>query len=104
MISIYNSKTQTELNLRKQEAMDRYAAEKQAYIMNLKKWRRNYPELKYGDYLPQALNTDEMGAIRNWADTIYGSYDPDTKALMQSQVLGSLFFQYKNYGLQMLAG
>ena len=86
------------------EAMDRYAAEKQAYIMNLKKWRRNYPELKYGDYLPQALNTDEMGAIRNWADTIYGSYDPDTKALMQSQVLGSLFFQYKNYGLQMLAG
>lgn len=86
------------------EIMDRYAAEKQAYIMNLKKWRRNFPELKYGDYLPQALNTDEMGAIRNWADTIYGSYDPDTKALMQSQVLGSLFFQYKNYGLQMLAG
>lgn len=86
------------------EIMDRYAAEKQAYIMNLKKWRRNFPELKYGDYLPQALNVDEMGAIRNWADTIYGSYDPDTKALMQSQVLGSLFFQYKNYGLQMLAG
>ena len=33
--------------------------------------------MKFGDKLPQALTIDEMTSIRNWADTLYGSYDPD---------------------------
>ena len=70
----------------------------------MRSWMRIYPKLKMGDLLPDAVTTDESNGIRNWADKIYGSYDEDTKALMQSQVLGSLFFQYKSYPLAMLSG
>lgn len=82
----------------------RYIWELSTYKNNLTKWRRTYPELSFGDKLPQALNVDEMSAIRNYADSLYGSYDQDTKALIQSQTLGSLFFQYKNFSMQLLTG
>ena len=81
-----------------------YINVRNAYEIYLEKWKRSYPKLKFGDKLPQALTIDESNGIRNWADTLYGSYDDSTKALMQSQTLGSLFFQYKNYSLSMLAG
>lgn len=54
--------------------------------------------------LPQGFTIDDTNSIRTWADKLYGSYDDATKALMQSQTLGSMFFQYKNYSLAMLSG
>ena len=81
-----------------------YLLQLNVYQQSLKRWQRSNQDMKFGDKLPQALTIDEMTSIRNWADTLYGSYDPDTKTLMQNQVLGSLFFQYKNYTLAMLNG
>lgn len=93
-------------NLKDVDESDRLAYNQvnAAYLENLKVWQRSYPELKVGDRLPHALNIGESNGIRNWCDSLYGSYDDATKALMQSQVLGSMFFQYKNYALSMLSG
>ena len=74
------------------------------YKMLLDKWKVTKPDIKYGDKLPQGFTIDDTNSIRTWADKLFGSYDDATKALMQSQVLGSLFFQYKNYTLAMMSG
>lgn len=74
------------------------------YKMILEKWKVMKPNIKYGDKLPQGFTVDDTNSIRTWADKLFGSYDDATKALMQSQVLGSLFFQYKNYTLAMMSG
>ncbi len=49
--------------------------------------------------MPQALSPMETARVKNFADTQYGNYDDETKSLIQKQTLGSLFFQYKTYGL-----
>ena len=77
----------------------KYEAEKQHYNEALESWNQSGYSLKYGDLLPQALSPMETARIKNFADTQYGNYDDETKSLIQKQTLGSLFFQYKTYGL-----
>lgn len=101
---LFKYKFTQDLNDVEQSERKRYILELNAYKHSLNKWRRAQPDMVFGNLLPQALTVDEMNSIRNYADSLYGSYDADTKALMQSQTLGSLFFQYKNYSLQMLTG
>nr|DAG51597.1 MAG TPA: hypothetical protein [Bacteriophage sp.] len=64
----------------------------------------SYSYLKYGDMLPQALCNQHILGIKSYADMLYGNYDTETQALIQRQTLGSLFFQYKTYGLAQAAG
>lgn len=60
----------------------------------------NYIE---GDLLPEALSPRTQNNLKVVADRLYGNYDKETKALMQEQLLGALFFQFKTFPLERLA-
>ena len=53
--------------------------------------------------LPQALSPQQALNVKQYADDLYGNYDEETKSIVQKQTLGSLFFQYKTYGLAQAA-
>lgn len=82
-----------------QEEKNKFRAEKQHYQEALESWNQSGYDFHYGDFLPQALSPMETMRIKTFADTQYGNYDDETKSLIQKQTLGSLFFQYKTYGL-----
>lgn len=58
--------------------------------------------LKVGDPLPQALNPDELDGLRIFVNLLHGFYDNSQKILMQKQLLGGLFMQYKTVPLARL--
>lgn len=82
-----------------------YIKEKQVYENELNDWKQmsEYSHLKYGDMLPQALSNQHLLGIKTYADLLYGNYDSETQAIIQRQTLGSLYFQYKTYGLAQAA-
>ena len=56
-----------------------------------------------GDLLPDGLSPRLQDGLKNLADRMYGNYDDETKSLMQQELLGSLFFQFKTYPLALLS-
>ena len=78
------------------------------YLDNLNSWINNgyhKPDgtpLKDGDALPQALSPREVLGLKDIADRMYGNYDDETKSLMRDQLLGSLFLQFRTYGINRL--
>ena len=54
-------------------------------------------EFKIGDALPRAYTNKEASSMKAIADNIYGYYNNETKSMMGSMLLGSLFTQMKNY-------
>jgi len=56
-----------------------------------------------GDLLPEALSPRLQNNLKVVADKLYGNYDKETKSLMQEQLLGSLFFQFKTFPLERLS-
>lgn len=85
------------------ETRKKYQNEKQNYLQAIKSWQIVNPEIKEGDMLPQALSPQETLNVKQFADDLYGNYDEETKSIVQKQTLGSLFFQYKTYGLAQAA-
>ena len=78
------------------------------YMDNLNSWINNgyrKPDgttLQEGDDLPQALSPREVLGLKDIADRMYGNYDDETKSLMRDQLLGSLFLQFRTYGINRL--
>lgn len=62
----------------------------------------NGEEFKLGDKLPQALSPREVSGLKDIADAMYGNYDQETKSLMTAKLLGSLFLQFRTYGINRL--
>jgi hypothetical protein len=56
-------------------------------------------DLKLGDPLPQALNPDELDGLRIFINLLHGFYDDSQKVLMQKELLGGLFLQFKTVPL-----
>lgn len=81
------------------ETRRKYNQEKQLYQEELDSWNTIGYNLKYGSLLPQALSPRSTLNVKEYADEQYGNYDNETQSLIQKQTLGSLFFQYKTYGL-----
>lgn len=52
--------------------------------------------------LPQALSPREVMGLKDMADAMYGNYDTETKSLMTQMLLGSLFLQFRTYGINRL--
>ena len=52
--------------------------------------------------LPQALSPREVLALKDIADRMYGNYDEETQSLMRNKLLGSLFLQFRTYGINRL--
>lgn len=57
---------------------------------------------KYGDKFEIALTPEEINNVSYFSDTLFGSYSPDNKALVQKTFLGAMFFQFKTFGLNQL--
>lgn len=54
-------------------------------------------EFKIGDALPRAYTNKEASSMKAIADNVYGYYNSETKSMMGSMLLGSLFTQMKTY-------
>lgn len=86
----------------------RWDKQNETYQDELDSWIKNgykKPDgssLKYGDDLPQALSPRDVLGLKDMADRLYGNYDSETKSLMTKQLLGSMFFQFRTYGLMRL--
>ena len=85
------------------EDRPKYNEEKDMYEKAIKSWQTVDPNIKMGDMLPQALSPQQALNVKQYADDLYGNYDEETKSIVQKQTLGSLFFQYKTYGLAQAA-
>lgn len=78
------------------------------YKDNFDSWKNNGykkldgSEFKFGDKLPQALSPRQVSGLKDIADAMYGNYDEETKSLMTKMLLGSLFLQFKTYGINRL--
>ena len=80
-----------------------YTQQKENYLRAIRSWQIVDKSIKEGDLLPQALSPQETLNVKQFADDLYGNYDEETKSIVQKQTLGSLFFQYKTYGLAQFA-
>ena len=86
----------------------KWEKERDIYADAFNSWKNNgyaHPdgsEFKFGDKLPQALSPREVLALKDIADRMYGNYDEETKSLMRSQLFGSLFLQFRTYGINRL--
>ena len=56
-----------------------------------------------GDLLPDALSPRTQNNLKVVADRLYGNYDKETKSLMQEELLGALFFQFRTFPLERLS-
>lgn len=77
--------------------------QKDHYENSIRAWNKleGY-DLKIGDALPQALNPDELDGLRIFVNLLHGFYDNSQKVLMQKELLGGLFMQYKTVPLARL--
>ena len=104
------------------ELLRKYKTEEEVPLGLIKKWREVYnlykdcydswknngyvhpdgSEFKFGDKLPQALSPRQVSGLKDIADAMYGNYDEETKSLMTKMLLGSLFLQFRTYGINRL--
>jgi len=49
--------------------------------------------------LPEALDPIQQLTLKNQSDQLFGTFDDESKALIQRTLLGGMFFQFKTYGL-----
>lgn len=86
-----------------------FTKERDLYMDLLKDFERankkdgNNKVIEYGDLLPDGLSPRTQNNIKVLADKLYGNYDDETKSLMQQELLGSLFFQFRTYPLERLS-
>ena len=85
------------------ETRRKYSQQKENYLRAIQSWQMVDKNIKEGDLLPQALSPQEALNVKQFADDLYGNYDEESKSIVQKQTLGSLFFQYKTYGLAQFA-
>ena len=69
------------------------------YKRYLANWAQAGEYLKYGQPLPEALTPDQQQTFKTQTDILYGNYDNESKSLMQRTLLGSMFFQFKTFGI-----
>ena len=83
----------------------KWEAEEKTYREEFESWKNNQwrnedgSEFKYGDMLPQALCPRDVLSLKDIADRMYGNYDTETQSLMRQRLLGSLFLQFRTYGI-----
>ena len=76
-----------------------YAKQKGLYIMKIKEWNQEHPDqhLELNDDLPTPYSQQDILAIRNVGDNIYGSYDRSLRAMGENKALGWAFGMYTTW-------
>lgn len=70
---------------------------------NAGEFKEDKSHYEEGDLLPDALSPRTQNNLKVVADRLYGNYDKETKSLMQEELLGALFFQFRTFPLERLA-
>ena len=70
---------------------------------NAGEFKEDNSHYKEGDLLPDALSPRTQNNLKVVADRLYGNYDKETKSLMQEELLGALFFQFRTFPLERLS-
>ena len=65
--------------------------------------QKTHERYEEGDLLPDGLSPRTQNNLKVVADRLYGNYDKETKSLMQEELLGALFFQFRTFPLERLA-
>ena len=79
----------------------KYKEQKALYMMYIKQWNQDHPDpskqLKYTDDLPTPYSNQEIIAIKEVADNIYGSYDKSKRQMGDFTAIGTFFGMYTNW-------
>lgn len=78
---------------------EKYKHQEALYRLSLENWRAHNEFLQWGDMLPEALDPIQQLTLKNQSDQLFGTFDDESKALIQRTLLGGMFFQFKTYGL-----
>ena len=76
-----------------------YKKQKALYILKIKEWNNEHPDkpLEYSDNLPSPYSNQEIIAIKNVSNNIYGSYDRSLRGMGENKALGWLFGMYTTW-------
>lgn len=76
-----------------------YAKQKGLYRLKIREWNMDHPnkQLTYEDDLPTPYSNQEIIAIKNVANNIYGSYDKSLRAMGENLALGWAFGMYTTW-------
>ena len=76
-----------------------YAKQKGLYRLKIREWNMDHPknQLSYEDDLPTPYSNQEIIAIKNVANNIYGSYDKSLRAMGENLALGWAFGMYTTW-------
>ena len=76
-----------------------YAKQKGLYRLKIREWNKDHPkhQLELTDDLPTPYSNQEILAIKNVANNIYGSYDKSLRAMGENVALGWAFGMYTTW-------
>lgn len=77
----------------------KYGEQKALYEERLDQFNREGEDLRIGDELPRAYTNVENMTLKNYADILFGHYDPETKALITQTFVGKMFFHMRSFAL-----
>lgn len=76
-----------------------YAKQKGLYMMKIQEWNQEHPDkkLEYSDDLPSPYSNQDILAIKNVSNNIYGSYDRSLRSMGENKALGWVFAMYTTW-------
>lgn len=78
-----------------------YKKQQALYMLCIKEWNKDHPDpkqqLNYQDDLPSPYSNQEILAIKQVADNIYGSYDKMTRSMGDFTAIGTFFGMYTTW-------
>ncbi len=78
-----------------------YAKQKGLYRLKIREWNKDHPrddlQLSINDDLPTPYSNQEILAIKNVSNNIYGSYDKSLRAMGENLALGWAFGMYTTW-------
>lgn len=76
-----------------------YYTQRGLYLSMIRQYNKEHPDsqLSYADDLPTPYSNQEVSAIKNTANTIYGAYDKHIKAKYENMAIGWLLGQFTTW-------
>lgn len=76
-----------------------YKEQQAFYMLHIREWNKDHPEqqLSYTDDLPTPYSDQEVVAIKNVANNIYGSYDKSLRSMSEFTSIGTFFGMYTTW-------
>lgn len=78
---------------------EEYRKQQSLYMLHIQEWNRDHPEqiLNYTDDLPTPYSDQEIVAIKNVSNNIYGSYDKSLRSMGEFTAIGVFFGMYTTW-------